>query len=82
MRGRTPGRLLGLVCRVGFGGGREIEAGLDKGEFSLGRSQEIIGILGGEALDQRVGVGKADVLDRCPDRSRVTLMRSPGTGAA
>src|SRR3546814_3654296 len=49
---RAPRRFLRHVSRVRFGGGREIETGLDDGELALGRSEEVIVVLGGEALDQ------------------------------
>ena len=56
--------LLRHVGGVRFGRGGEIEAGLDDRELALGRAEEIVGVLGGEALDQRLRVGEADILDR------------------
>src|SRR3546814_8380660 len=61
---RAPRRFLRHVSRVRFGGGREIETGLDDGELALGRSEEVIGVLGGEALDQSLWIGEADILRR------------------
>ena len=59
-----PGGLLRLVGGVRFGRGGAIEAGLDDRQFALGAAEELVGVLGGEALDQRLRIGEADVLDR------------------
>ena len=49
---------------VRFGRGGEIEAGLDDRQLAFGRAEEIVAVLGGEALHQRLRIGEADVLDR------------------
>src|SRR5689334_2352067 len=52
-----PGGFLRAVGGVGFGRRRAIEAGLDDRQFALRRTKEVVGILGGQALDQRLRIG-------------------------
>ncbi len=42
---------------------RFIQAGLNDRQLAFGRAEEVVGVLGGEALHQRLGIGEADVLD-------------------
>ena len=52
------------VGGVRFGRGRQIKASLDDADLALGRTEEVVHLLGGKALQQRVGIGHADILDR------------------
>ena len=60
--------LLRDVGGVRFGRGGEIEAGLDDRQFAFGRAEEIVAVLGREALDQSLRVGEADILRRGADQ--------------
>src|SRR3546814_4493521 len=69
---RSPRRACGLVRRVRFGRGREIEARLHDREFAFGGAEEIVRVLGGEALDERIRVGEQ--IGRAPSELQ-SLMR-------
>src|SRR3546814_9705151 len=60
--GRFPCGLLRYISRIRLGSGGAIEAGLHNRQLAFGAAQKLIGILGGEALDQRLRIGKADIL--------------------
>ena len=57
-----PCGLLRGVGSIRFGCGGAVQASLHHGEFPFGRAKEFIGILGRKALNQRLRIGKADVL--------------------
>src|SRR3546814_19033757 len=57
-----PCGLLRYISRIRLGSGSAIEAGLHNRQLAFGAAQKLIGILGGKALDQRLGIGKADIL--------------------
>src|SRR3546814_17059511 len=46
--------------RLGSGGA--IEAGLHNRQLAFGAAQKLIGILGGKTLNQRLRIGKTDIL--------------------
>ena len=56
-------RLEGYVEGVRFRRRGNIDGGLRQGEFTLGVSQKIEGILGGERLLQRLRIGQPHILD-------------------
>ena len=56
--------LEGGVDGVRFRRGGEIDAGLREGQFALRRAEIVVGVLGGIGDDQRLRIGKPDVLHR------------------
>src|SRR5690606_37381180 len=64
----APGGLLRLVDGIRFGRGGEIEAGLRDRQLAFGAAEELVGVLGGEALHHRLRIGEADVLHRRADQ--------------
>ena len=56
--------LEGGVDGVRFRRGRQVDAGLRKRQFALGRAEIVVGVLGGIGDHQRLRIGKADVLHR------------------
>ena len=68
------------VDGIGFGRGGEIDGGLGKGEFALGRTQIVVSILGGVGDNQCLRIGEADVLHRHPHQAPADLKLRPLAG--
>src|SRR3546814_3853160 len=60
--GGFPCGLLRYISRIRLGSGGAIEAGLHNRQLAFGAAQKLIGILGGKTLNQRLRIGKTDIL--------------------
>ena len=80
LRCTFEGRIDGIRLRRG----RHIHDSLRNGQFTLGTAEEIIGVLGGQRLDQRLRIGKAHVLNchahDAPDDEQRVLPRHQHPG--
>ena len=62
--GGALGRAERHIGRVRFRRGGDVDHGLGERQFALGRAEKVVGVLGRVRDNQRLRIGKPDILDR------------------